>query len=494
MVIDSISGIIQWTPSDSGSYSVTVNASNNFGTPAIQSFEIHVTDLTNCPDNIISYWKLNEISGSTYKDLYNTHDAEAGTNAPTPVVGKVNSGQQFDGFNDEINIPPSNDFDFGASDNFAIEFWIKRPGSTLKRDANVVIGRTDGNTLMRWWVGLNNEGKATFQLRSKTGETHSVIGTSALNDSNWHHIAAVRDANSNQLKIYADGKLEGTSSATYTSGFDSPTANITVGWLSIGLEQTFYGVIDELAIYSNVLEASLVERHYAGGISDKDYCDHFVLTSVQLLLEGAYDTTSNQMSTIINWIIPTTSPYLEDARTVDSIPSNVVDWVLVELRSSVNGTPEVSKSVFLNKTGNLVADDGVTPYLTFDVPYGNYRIVIKHRNSIEIWSNGIQTFNMQSVNFNFTLDSSKTYGSNVTKKGTRFCIYSGDINQDGIIDIEDLTIADDDKLNNTTGYANTDVNLDGIVDNGDILTVSVNSSNYIMKAIPQDDKKKNKIK
>ena len=288
MLIDSVTGIIQWTPADSGSYSVKVIARNFVLPDAEQSYTINVKDLSGCAASMIAYWKLDEISGNRYIDHYNGNDGQAGTNAPIPIVGKINGGQQFDGVNDEINVAASTDFDFGANENFSIEFWMKYSGSI--QDVNVIIGRDDAATQLHWWIGLiGAESNIAFYLTSKTGQQYNVIGTTGLNDGNWHHITAVRDADANQIKIYADGKLEGSAAATYSNGFDSPTTNLNIGWLNLDDGYHYNGALDEVAMYRSVLDTTTIQRHYFGGIGGKSYCEQFILAKVSLNLEGPYD-------------------------------------------------------------------------------------------------------------------------------------------------------------------------------------------------------------
>ena len=43
----------------------------------------------------------------------------------TPVTGKVNGAQQFNGTTDKIEVPADPAFDFAATDNFSVEFWYK---------------------------------------------------------------------------------------------------------------------------------------------------------------------------------------------------------------------------------------------------------------------------------------------------------------------------------------------------------------------------------
>jgi endonuclease G len=69
-------------------------------------------------------------------------------------------------------------------------------------------------------------------------------------------------------------------------------------------------------------------------------------------------------------------------------------------------------------------------------------------------------------------------------KGGKYCIYSGDINQDGIVDILDLIAIGNDKTNAATGYKITDLNGDGKVDQQDIVIADNNNSAIIKKLAP----------
>ena len=190
------------------------------------------------------------------------------------------------------------------------------------------------------------------------------------------------------------------------------------------------------------------------------------------------------MSTVNNSIIPTTAPYSQDPRTVDSIPSSIVDWVLVELKSNPTAPADFAKSVFLHKNGSLVLDDGITPISLFDIGNGNYYIVIKHRNTIETWSSTKQQFDSSILHYDFTNDSSKAYGFNMIKKGTEWCIYTGDVNQDGLVDGSDMASVDNDNFNFVTGYVLTDFTGDQIVDGSDVAIADNNNSSFVSKSVP----------
>jgi hypothetical protein len=159
--------------------------------------------------------------------------------------------------------------------------------------------------------------------------------------------------------------------------------------------------------------------------------------------------------------------------------SNVPDSVTVELHSSFSpyALIESQKSI-LNSAGV-----GIFTYTTA-VNGANYFIVVKHRNGLETWSALGQSFTSSALTYDFSTSQSQAYGNNLVLKGTKWCIYSGDVNHDGIVDSGDLGVVDNDNANYVAGYTNTDVNGDGIVDSGDLGTVDNNNANYVGKIVP----------
>ncbi len=122
----------------------------------------------------------------------------------------------------------------------------------------------------------------------------------------------------------------------------------------------------------------------------------------------------------------------------------------------------------------------------------NY-IVVRHRNSVETWSAKPVSFLSDSINYDFTTSYSKTMGDNTNKLMTGvYAIYTGDVNQDGIINIYDLSDVFD-YLNDPyaiIGYVIEDLNGDGAVNIYDLSTVfdnlnngigSINPLNYLKK-------------
>jgi len=113
---------------------------------------------------------------------------------------------------------------------------------------------------------------------------------------------------------------------------------------------------------------------------------------------------------------------------------------------------------------------------------GNYYIVLKHRNSIETWSRlgGEALSTGGNINiYDFTLSQDMAYGNNMILKGTRYCIYSGDVNRDGVIDGTDLALMDNDVSGFATGYIQTDITGDMVADGSDLSIADNNVSGFV---------------
>jgi hypothetical protein len=91
-----------------------------------------------------------------------------------------------------------------------------------------------------------------------------------------------------------------------------------------------------------------------------------------------------------------------------------------------------------------------------------YYIVIKSNNGLETWSATPQTFTGSALSYDFTSAAELAYGSNQLLVGTRWCIISGDVNQDGSVDALDRSLCWNDR--NLSGIYATDLNGDGTVD------------------------------
>ncbi|MDQ3022552.1 MAG: hypothetical protein M3R36_18595, partial [Bacteroidota bacterium] len=91
-------------------------------------------------------------------------------------------------------------------------------------------------------------------------------------------------------------------------------------------------------------------------------------------------------------------------------------------------------------------------------------------------------FSAGTLTYDFTPAANKAFGSNqiqVDISPVRFAIYSGDVNQDGIVDVIDLGTIDNDAFNFASGYLVTDINGDNFVDVIDLGIADNNAANFV---------------
>jgi len=126
-------------------------------------------------------------------------------------------------------------------------------------------------------------------------------------------------------------------------------------------------------------------------------------------------------------------------------------------------------------------------YIFNNASSGTYYIVVKHFNSIETWSKSKgELFTLGDTTiYDFTTSITQAYGNNLKLKGSKYCVFSGDINQDGAINGIDLSNLDNDSYNSITGYyIRTDLNGDNIVDGSDLLIGDNNGFNFVITITP----------
>jgi hypothetical protein len=149
------------------------------------------------------------------------------------------------------------------------------------------------------------------------------------------------------------------------------------------------------------------------------------------------------------------------------------DTVQIQLFDSINNVIAFSVKTRVDTAGISQI------YIPSNMSNNKYYLLVKHRGSIETWSNSAILIR-NGITYNFTNSVSKAFGDNLKNDGHGvFLIYSGDINQDGFVDGNDFVDVDNDNANFVSGYTDTDVNGDGFVDGNDFIIIDNNNSNFI---------------
>jgi hypothetical protein len=109
----------------------------------------------------------------------------------------------------------------------------------------------------------------------------------------------------------------------------------------------------------------------------------------------------------------------------------------------------------------------------------NYFLVVKHRNTVETWSSTAGEFWQNLREYDFTPFALYAFGSNQILKGTKYCLFNGDIGQDGAIDLTDIVAVHNNAVIFSTGYKPTDVDGNNVTDLTDLIQTHNNSSNFV---------------
>src|ERR1035437_2712585 len=156
----------------------------------------------------------------------------------------------------------------------------------------------------------------------------------------------------------------------------------------------------------------------------------------------------------------------------------VPDSVTVELH-------DASSLAQIDQDKELLSSSGTGTFTFHNAINGtNYYIAVKHRNSIETWSATTPSFTSGALNYDFTTAQSQAYGNNLTQFGTKWCIYTGDINQDGYVNLTDLLAVNNDAYNQVTGYVETDLTGDLYTNLSDLIIVNNNAFAIVSKIVP----------
>jgi|GEM_PF-3174315 hypothetical protein len=203
---------------------------------------------------------------------------------------------------------------------------------------------------------------------------------------------------------------------------------------------------------------------------------------LKVFLEGAYQNPGMTTSLNDESLIPLSQPYFlspwnyEGSESVVTIPPNVVDWILLDIRESegdaFTATSETSifrRAAFLMSNGSIKDIDGLlnpTAVLSY---HDNLYIVIIHRNHLSVISAVPPPIIGEICTFDFTSGENQVLGGILGHKQIYPGIWgliAGDANSDGNIDSADKQIYWE-LDSGIQGYNSSDFSLDAQTNNQD---------------------------
>jgi hypothetical protein len=203
-----------------------------------------------------------------------------------------------------------------------------------------------------------------------------------------------------------------------------------------------------------------------------------IAVNTKIFLQGSYNGSSMNTTLNANGYLPLSQPFNISPWNysgTESIASgfftshtNIVDWVLLELRTgTASGTKVATRAAFIKNNGTIVDLDGSSSVVFTGKAAGNYYIVIRHRNHLAIMSATAVALSSSSSLYDFTTGSGQYYGGQDAAvnlgSGVWGLVGGNADNSDQSVFPSDAAAIRTDFLAGAYGYLNTDVDMDGAV-------------------------------
>lgn len=259
-------------------------------------------------DGLISYWRLNEGTGTVANDTASGGIvADTGTlrNTPTWINGKFNAGLQFDGATQDVLIPASSDMDIFTT-GVTVSAWVKLdqlPSNITGSFASIYDSKPDNYVLYLDKANKELRFKATNSNGASTpSPQHPGIKESLLNTTDWFHVMGVFDGDQGFSRLYVNGQLADLSG-------QSSNASGLKGTVRDGQIAGIGGQPDDAAPYTPT-------HFFKGGISDVAVWNRSLgLAEAQYLYNGgagnavwAANPDLAPIPTTITPVLPTAQP------------------------------------------------------------------------------------------------------------------------------------------------------------------------------------------
>ncbi len=227
-------------------------------------------------DNPVSYWRLDEASGTTATD---SNGSSAGTYRNGVTLGQPgalpdtidNRAASFDAVDDDVRVGDVHDFPGTAS--FSVEFWLN-PSSTNSTLWRPVLSKEDPGANMSsrqgWAMWLAPDTNLLSMERWNGSSQHAVASTLGILAGSWYHVAATYDGST--IRLYVNGRLD--SSLASSLSLNDHSVPLQFGSVGSYSDPSWYskygGLLDDVAVYSTALSATQVRTHYNAGRCSKD--------------------------------------------------------------------------------------------------------------------------------------------------------------------------------------------------------------------------------
>ena len=218
MVSINIDGTVRYVPavaySGIDAFTYTINDGHGGTATATVTVTVRLNACVAPPaDGLFALWRGD---GSTLDAVGNRHGVPLGGVTYGPSRRASASAFVFDGWSGAVDVTAANDNDlYPGAGPFSLSAWIK---SSVSLGTQMIVSRYEcggvtcgGDTYYSLYL---NNGAAAAYLRDFNGGVTTLAGARVIADSQFHHVAVVRDTAANEVRLYVDGTRDATVSMT----------------------------------------------------------------------------------------------------------------------------------------------------------------------------------------------------------------------------------------------------------------------------------------
>jgi hypothetical protein len=247
------SATFTYTPGSTGTKTISTTNSSTLVDPASLSY--NATAPVHLLNTLISYWKLDETSG-TRADSQGANPLTA-VNPTGSATGKIGNGALFVPASSTVLDHMTNS-DLEVTGSFTFSVWVKAASTPgVSYQVLTKFRTTPGDYY------LYHHPTAGFQWGVTDPSTISANMGSAVTVGTWYHLVCWYDAGDTKAHMRIN---DTTSFASVTTALTQTVGHFRLGARDItGNEQYFDGVIDEVGFWKRLLTAAEITALYNTG-------------------------------------------------------------------------------------------------------------------------------------------------------------------------------------------------------------------------------------
>jgi len=178
--------------------------------------------------------------------------------------GYAGGALEFDGDGDYVQIPRV------VEDDWTIMLWLRTEdltqggsGSRFRTNDSALIDGDFGSQLDNFAMTFISGNIVVGCTIPGVGAGASLISSTAISDSQWHHVAWTRDSATGEMNLYMDGELDASESRADDAwkGTKNSQDHIKIGAHDYSNSQGFFtGQLDEVKFFSRVLDDAEIKE------------------------------------------------------------------------------------------------------------------------------------------------------------------------------------------------------------------------------------------